>query len=87
LRSEAINVLVSKLRVVLNPTYIISSELVQLLPTGKHCQVRVCRITAVFPDFFFGTTNHGSCPDDFFSVGRDVLFQLHLCSSFAALYA
>ena len=34
LRSEAIGVLVSKLRVMLNPTYLVNSELVQVQPSS-----------------------------------------------------
>lgn len=48
LRNEAITVLVSKLRVMLNPTYLVNSELVQVQPSGGSGQQVPGRVDDIF---------------------------------------
>jgi hypothetical protein len=62
LRNEAITVLVSKLRVMLNPTYLVNSELVQVQPSAGAGQQVAGRVDDMFE--LEGSLSPGSDDDD-----------------------
>ncbi len=62
LRNEAITVLVSKLRVMLNPTYLVNSELVQVQPSAGAGQQMAGRVDDMFE--LEGSLSPGSDDDD-----------------------